>query len=75
MIAYESTEATSDEIVAASMAEYSRLSNCIMRKNLATLLTVSNIALANIILIKMRFNAIKLIFPVNLFVYFRLLSI
>jgi hypothetical protein len=68
MVEYESTEATSDEIIAASMAEYSNFRSCIMRRNLATLLTVSNIVLANIILIKIRLNAIKLIFPVNLFV-------
>jgi len=68
MIAYESTEAISDEIVAASMAEYSNFSSCIIRKNLLTLLTVSNIELANIILIKIRLNAGKLIFPVNRFV-------
>jgi len=68
MIAYESTEAISDEIVAASMAEYSNFSNCIISKNLLTLLTVSNIELANIILIKIRLNAGKLIFPVNRFV-------
>jgi hypothetical protein len=68
MIAYDSTEAISDEITAASMAEYSNFSNCIIRKNLLTLLTVSNIELANIILIKIRLNAGKLIFPVNRFV-------
>lgn len=68
MIAYESTEAIIDESVAASRAEYSDFSRCIIRRNLDTLLTVSNMVLANIILIKIRLNAIKLIFPVNRFV-------
>ena len=68
MIAYESTEAIRDDSVAASTAEYSNFSNCIMSRNLVVLLTVSNIVLANIILIKIRLNSRKLIFPVNLFV-------
>lgn len=68
MIAYESTEAIRDEIVAASIAEYSNFSSCIMRRNLVMLLTVSNMVLANIILINIFLNAIKLIFPVNRFV-------
>lgn len=68
MIAYESTEATSDDNVAASIAEYSNFSSCIMRRNLVRLLTVSNRVLANIILINILLNAIKLIFPVNRFV-------
>lgn len=48
MIAYESTEAISDEIVAASNAEYSNLNRCIKR-NLVKLLTISNMELANTI--------------------------
>ena len=73
--AYESIEAIRDEIVAASTAEYSNFNSCIIRRNLVTLLTISNIELANSILIKIRLNAGKLISPVSRFVYFRLLSI
>lgn len=68
MIAYESTEATRDDSVAASIAEYSNFNSCIMRRNLVILFTASNMVLANIIFINICLNAIKLIFPVNRFV-------
>ena len=67
MIAYESTEAIRDDSVAASTAKYSNFSSCIMRRNLVTLLTVSNMELVNTISIKIRLNAGKLIFPVKSF--------
>lgn len=75
IIVYERTEATRDERVAAHIGEYSNFSNWIIRRNLVMLLTASNTELANSILTKIRLNARKSIFPVNLLVYFRLLSI
>ena len=54
---YESIEAIIDEIVAASTAEFSSFNSCISKRNLAALLTVSNIELANRILIRIRLNA------------------
>ena len=74
MAKYEKEEAMSDAIVAACTAGYSILNNSNRIKNLVTLLITSNIESAKIIFVTICFQTGRFNFPVNLFVYFLLLS-
>ena len=74
MAKYEKDDAMIDAIVAACTGGYSILNNSSRIKNLVTLLIISNIESANIIFVTICFKTGKFNFPVNLFVYFFLLS-
>jgi hypothetical protein len=63
-----------DAIVAACTGWYSIFKSSSSMKNLETLLTISNIESANIIFFTISFRTGKFSLPVNLFVYFFLLS-
>ena len=74
MAKYEKEDAMIDAIVAACTAGYSILNNSSRIKNLVTLLIISNIESAKIIFVTICFKTGRFNFPVNLFVYFFLLS-
>ena len=74
MAKYEKEDAMRDAIIAACTGGYSILNNSSRMKNLVTLLIISNTESANIIFFTICFRTGKFNFPVNLFVYFFLLS-
>ena len=74
MTVYDNTEAIIEEIVVDFSGEYPNSRRLIMRMKHVKLFTISKTELANSILIRICLNFWKFSFPVNLLVYFCLLS-